>query len=84
MTGPFQARYVIMVVVAATLTVFALYILNTPDHRNAGEKLVDTVNELPNGIDKAARQTQDRTPGDKLKDAAKDATSDVKKSINQQ
>lgn len=60
------------------------YILNAPDRRSGGQKVADAINELPNGVDKAARQLKDRTPADKLSDAAKDASDDVKKATNQQ
>jgi len=59
-------------------------ILNAPDKRDAGEKISDAIDELPNGADKAARQLEDRTPGDKLKDAASDARDDLKKATNQE
>ncbi len=62
----------------------AYYILSAPDQRNAGEKIGDAINELPNGVDKAARQLEDRTPGEKLDDVAEDAGDDIKKALNQQ
>lgn len=72
----------------AVLTVFVAvigyYILNAPDNRNAGEKVSDAINELPKGVDKAARQLEDRTPGEKLGDVVKDAGDDAKKATNQQ
>jgi hypothetical protein len=59
-------------------------LLNAPDKRSGGDKIGDAINELPNGIDKAARQLEDRTPADKLKDAAQDAGDDLRKATNQQ
>jgi hypothetical protein len=35
-------------------------------------------------MDKAARQLEERTPGEKLEDSTGDAVDNVKKSINQQ
>ena len=66
------------------IAVVGYYVLNAPDNRNAGQKIGDAVNELHNGPEKAARQLEDRTPGDKLKDAATDEKQDIKKSLNQQ
>ena len=60
------------------------YILTAPDNRTAGDKIGDAINELPNGVDKAARQLEDRTPAEKLGDAAEDAGDDLKKATNQQ
>jgi hypothetical protein len=59
-------------------------LLYAPDQRTTGEKIVDAVDALPDGLDKAARQLEDRTPADKLKDAASDAGDDLKKATNQQ
>lgn len=59
-------------------------LLNAPDRRSGGEKIGDAIDALPDGADKAARQLEDRTPGDKLQDAAKDAGDDLKKATNQQ
>ncbi|MEQ1889657.1 MAG: hypothetical protein ABL951_10840 [Alphaproteobacteria bacterium] len=80
----FQGKYLVMAAVAAAAVIGGYYILNAPDQRNAGEKIGDAINELPNGIDKAARQLESRTPGEKLEDAVKDAGDDIKKSTNQQ
>jgi len=73
-----------VIIVALLVAILGYFILNTPDHRSAGQKIGDAVNELPNGVDKAARQLEDRTPGEKLQDSAHDAKQDVKKAINQQ
>lgn len=72
-----------IIIVALLVAILGYLVLNTPDHRTAGQKIGDAVNELPNGVDKAARQLEDRTPGQKLEDSAHDAKQDVKKAINQ-
>lgn len=72
-----------IVLIALLVAILGYLVLNTPDHRSVGEKVGDAVNELPNGVDKAARQLEDRTPGEKLEDAAHDAKQDVKKAVNQ-
>lgn len=79
-----QGKNLMIIGVVLILAVIIFYVLNAPDRRSAGDKIGDAINELPNGVDKAARQLEDRTPGDKLNDAAKDAGDDLKKATNQQ
>lgn len=66
------------------ISIVGYYLLNAPDKRGPLDKASDAVQELPNGVDKAARQLEDRTPGEKLKDTAADEVDDVKKATNQQ
>lgn len=70
-------------VFVVVIAIIGLLILTTPDTRSPGDKIGDAINELPNGVDKAARQLEDRTPAEKLGDAASDAGDDFKKAINQ-
>lgn len=78
-----QDKFMIAAVLGIAIVIGGYYVLSTPDTRNTGEKLSDAINEMPNGIDKAARQLEDRTPAEKLGDVAEDAGEDLKKSINQ-
>lgn len=64
------------------LLTIGYYVLMRPDQRDPVQKLGDAINALPDGIDKAARQLDDRTPGDKIKDAASDAKKDLKDFTN--
>ncbi len=80
MTNQSQGKFLMIVGLAAIIAAIGYYVLTAPDRRNAGEKVSDAVNELPKGVDKAARQLESRTPGEKLHDAAKDAGTDIKKS----
>jgi hypothetical protein len=77
-------KYMLIFCLVAVVGFVAYSVLNAPDRRSSGDKIGDAINELPNGVDKAARQLEDRTPGDKLNDAAKDAGDDLKKVTNQQ
>ena len=72
------------IIIGLIVAVLGYYTLNAPDNRDPAQKIGDAVNELHNGPDKAARQLENRTPGDKLEDAAKDEKTDVKKALNQQ
>ena len=79
-----QGRNLMMTGLIVILVIIGFYVLNAPDRRSAGDKIGDAMSELPNGVDKAARQLEERTPGDKLNDAAQDAGDDLKKATNQQ
>jgi hypothetical protein len=79
-----QRKNLMMIGLVVVLAIIGFYVLNAPDERSAGDKIGDAINELPNGVNKAARQLEDRTPGEKLNDAAKDAGDDLKKATNQQ
>jgi hypothetical protein len=72
------------VVIGLLVALIGYYVLNAPDRRDPGQKIGDAINELHNGPEKAARQLESRTPGDKLQDAVQDEKKDIKKAINQQ
>ncbi len=84
MTTQPQSKFLAMTVLVFAIAIVGYLVLNAPDRRNNEQKLSDAINELPHGIDKAARQLKDRTPGEKLGDAARDAGNDIKKATNQQ
>jgi len=84
MTTQSNGKTLLIVVAVAVVLLVGYSVLNAPDQRSGGQKISDAINELPNGVDKAARQLEDRTPADKLNDAAHDAGEDVKKATNQQ
>lgn len=68
-----------MILILVLLAGIIIYgFLTMPDRRNTAEKVGDAISEMPNGIDKAARQLEDRTPGEKLGDKIKDAGDEVK------
>ena len=68
----------------ALLAVIVYGFMVMPDQRNGAEKLGDAIHELPKGPDKAARQLENRTPGQKLGDAVKDAGDDIKRNTANQ
>ena len=84
MTQIQQSKILIIGAFIVVIGIVSFYVLNAPDQRSPGDKIGDAVNELPNGVDKAARQLESRTPGQKLDDAAKDAGRDLRKATNQQ
>lgn len=77
-------KFILTLALLTVIGVVGYYVLNAPDKRSAGEKVSDAISELPNGVTKASRQLESRTPADKLNDAAKDAGNDLKKATNQQ
>jgi len=84
MTAQSEGKFLLLAGLAIIIVFISYSVLTAPDRRDAGQKISDAINELPNGVDKASRQLQDRTPGDKLNDAAKDERDDIKKATNQQ
>lgn len=84
MTTHSLGKYVLIFCLIAVVGLVAYNVMNAPDRRNAGEKISDAINELPNGVGKASRQLESRTPADKLGDAVDDVGDDLKKTTNQQ
>lgn len=78
-----QNKWLIIAAVAVLLGLGGYFVLNAPDQRTTGEKIGDAVDQLPNGVDKAARELEDRSPGEKLGDAIKDTGDQVKESTDQ-
>ncbi len=69
-----HTRNIVMLIVILALAFFAYSYLTMPDQRTTTEKVGDAIHDLPQGVDKAGRQLEDRTPGQKLGDAVKDNT----------
>jgi hypothetical protein len=84
MTTQSTGKTLLIIAAVVIITIVGYGILYAPDRRTDGQKISDAIHELPEGVDKAARQLEDRTPADKLKDAATDAGNDIKKATNQQ
>ena len=69
-----NSKTIIGVIIAVVVIALGYMVLTKPDQRNGFEKVGDAVSELPNGVDNAARELEDRTPGEKIVDEVKDAT----------
>ena len=78
-----DTKMLLTVVIVLVVAVAGYSVLTRPDMRSPGEKVGDAIDALPDGLDKAGRQLESRTPGEKLEDAAKDAKEDVKDAVNQ-
>ena len=71
------------IAVAVILAAILAYgVLTMHDQRNTTEKVGDAIHDVPQGVDKAARQLEDRTPGQKLGDAVKDTGDKIKENTN--
>lgn len=76
-------KTMITVILVIVVAVVGFFILTAPDRRTTGERVGDAIDALPQGVDKAARQLEDRTPAEKLGDAASEAGEDVRRAVNQ-
>jgi hypothetical protein len=54
------------------------FIVTAPDRRSGTQKVSDAIEQLPNGIDKSARELQDKTIADRISDKATDVKNEVK------
>jgi hypothetical protein len=73
-----SGRNLLIAIVLLIAAVLVWGVLVMPDQRSTGQKIGDAANALPQGLDKAGRQLEDRTPGQKLGDAVKDTGDDIK------
>ncbi len=67
-----NSKTLIGILVIIVIALVGYWVLTMPDNRSTGDKISDAWHALPNGVDKAGQQLQDRTPGQKLGDAVKD------------
>jgi short subunit fatty acids transporter len=77
---PFKS--VIVLIIVVVVAVMAWGVLTVPDQRSTGQKVGDAIDALPQGVDKAARQLEDRTPGEKLGDAVKDTGENIRRNTD--
>jgi len=69
-----NTQIIIAVIVVALIGFVAYGAMNTPEQRSPGEKIGDAIDQLDNGVDNAARELEDRTPAERIKDEVNDAT----------
>ena len=68
----------IVLITIVIIALLAYVILTQRNQSSTMEKVGNAIQELPQGVDKAARQLEDRTPGEKLGDSVKDAGEKIK------
>ena len=71
-------KILISFLIIITLGVIGWGFLTMPDNRSTGQRVGQAIDELPNGVDKAAKKLESRTPGEKIGDAIKDTGETVK------
>lgn len=67
-------RSLLALILAAVLIIAGFMVLNAPDRRSTNEKIGDAIGKLDEGVDDAARELEDRTPAERMKDEINDAT----------
>ena len=67
-------KTVLIAVVTALIAAGAFVYFTTPEDRTVEEKIEDAANTLDRGVDDAARQLEDRSPAEKVRDGIKDAS----------
>lgn len=72
------AKTAVVILIIAVVAMLAYSVLTMPDNRSGAERVGDAISELPNGVDNAAEQLEDRTPGEKIGDAVEDAGDSIK------
>ena len=66
----------IIAVIAAFIFLFG------PDKRSGLERVGDAIHELPEGVDAASDQLEDRTPAQKIGDSIEDAGENMKRNVD--
>ena len=64
----FDTRNTVLLLALVVALLFGYRVMTTPEHRTPGQKIDAAVEQLDNGVDNAARELQDRTPAERLKD----------------
>jgi len=72
------ASTIFMVAVVIAVIFLGYNLLTTPDQRSMPDRVGDAIHALPQGVDKASEQLEDRTPGQKLGDAVKNTGQKIK------
>lgn len=66
-------KYMPIIIILAVIIGFGAYkYMTAPDERTAVERVGDAVKALPNGVDAATKQLEDKSAVDKLGDSIKE------------
>jgi len=77
-----QFRMIGALLILTAIAIIGWSVLTMPDHRSTGTRIGDAIDALPQGPDKAARQLENRTPGQRLGDAVKDTGDKIDKNTS--
>lgn len=75
-------KTILIVIVVAVLAILGYQMLTAPDNRSTGERIGDAVDALPEGPGKAIDELGDKTPGERVGDAVKEAGDDIKEATD--
>lgn len=67
-------KNLILVIAVIAIGAGVYTVMTTREDRTLGQKIDAATDQLDNGVDNAARELQDRTPAERIKDDIKDAT----------
>lgn len=81
MTQNRQGSILAITALTIIIVIVGYYVMNIQENKTVDQKIGDAAGELQLGADKAARQLENRTPTEKLEDAATDVKNDMKKTI---
>ena len=73
-----NSKTFVILALIVLVAIIAWAALSGPDKRSTGDRVSDAVEQLPNGVDNAAGELKDRTPGQKVGDAVEDAGEKIK------
>lgn len=68
-----SSRNVIAVLSLIVIGAIIFGFFNLRDNRTGAERMGDAISEMPNGMDKAVEQLEDRSPAQRAADAVKGA-----------
>lgn len=72
MNNPSGSQTVLVIVAIIILGGLGYYAFNGADHRTTAEHVGDAISNLPNGVDRAAKELENKTPAEKIGDKIKD------------
>ncbi len=72
MNYPTGSQTVLVIAAVIILAGLGYYAFNGTDQRTTAEHVGDAISNLPNGVDRAAKELNDKTPAEKIGDKVKD------------
>jgi hypothetical protein len=72
----------LVIILLFAVAIIGYRFLTMPDTRSTSTRIGDAFHELPNGVDKAGRELEDKTPGQRIGDAVKDTGDSIKDNTN--
>jgi hypothetical protein len=70
-------------IAVVVIGLLAWVVLSAPDNRTTGERVGDAIDELPNGLDEAGQELQDKSAADRVGDAVEDAGDELERDLSE-